>query len=383
MKEFDRLLGGGIVSGSLTLIGGDPGIGKSTLLLQISHSLAKQGLNVLYVCGEESVEQTVLRAQRLGIKSDKLYLLNETLFSAIKMHVEQLKPDILIVDSIQILYKSEIPSAPGSVSQVRELATEFMHLSKGMGISTFLIGHVTKSGEIAGPRVLEHIVDTVLDFEGDRHHGYRILRAVKNRFGPTDDIALFQMDTRGLSEVENPSVVFLQERIKENAGSVIIPTIEGSRAFLVEVQALVAPSAFATSSRKSTGIDANRLALLLAVLEKKVGYQLHHCDVFVSVAGGLKILEPAVDLGIALAILSSFGNKAIDSETVIFGEVGLGGEVRSVPKVESRIKEALHMGFTRCLLPKKNLAGLPKELSQKIELYGVERIEEAIDGLIR
>ena len=383
IKEFDRLLGGGIVAGSLTLIGGDPGIGKSTLLLQISDSLSAQGLSVLYVCGEESVEQTVLRAKRLGIKSQMLYLLHETQFSVIKAQVEKLKPDVLIVDSIQIIYKSEIPSSPGSVAQVRELATEFMHLSKGMGISTFLIGHVTKSGEIAGPRVLEHIVDVVLDFEGDRHHGYRILRAVKNRFGPIDDIALFQMDPAGLSEVGNPSVVFLQERIRENSGSVIIPTIEGSRAFLVEIQALVAPSAFATSSRKSTGIDTNRLSLLLAVLEKKVGYQLHHCDVFVSIAGGLKIIEPAVDLGIALAILSSFGNRSLDPDTVIFGEVGLGGEIRSVPKVESRIKEAIHMGFTRCVLPKKNMAGIPKGLSDKIELFGVERIEEAIDGLVR
>ncbi|MBM3207193.1 MAG: DNA repair protein RadA [Chlamydiae bacterium] len=383
IKEFDRLLGGGIVSGSLTLIGGDPGIGKSTLLLQISNSLACQGLQVLYVCGEESVEQTVLRAQRLGIKTDNIYLLNETLFSSIKAQVEKLKPDILIVDSIQIIYKSEIPSAPGSVAQVRELATEFMHLSKGMGISTFLIGHVTKSGEIAGPRVLEHIVDVVLDFEGDRHHGYRILRGVKNRFGPTDDIALFQMDGQGLTEVENPSVVFLQERIRDNSGSVIIPTIEGSRAFLVEIQALVAPSAFATSSRKSTGIDVNRLALLLAVLEKKVGYQLHNCDVFVSVAGGLKILEPAVDLGIAMAVLSSFGSRSLDPDTVIFGEVGLGGEIRSVPKVENRIKEAIHMGFTRCILPKKQQLTLPPSLSGKIELIGVEKIEEAIDEIIR
>lgn len=383
IKEFDRLMGGGVVSGSLTLIGGDPGIGKSTLLLQISNSLASQGLQVLYVCGEESVEQTVLRAQRLGVKSDNIYLLNETLFSSIKVQVEKLKPDILIVDSIQIIYKSEIPSSPGSVAQVRELATEFMHLSKGMGISTFLIGHVTKSGEIAGPRVLEHIVDVVLDFEGDRHHGYRILRGVKNRFGPTDDIALFQMDLHGLTEVENPSVVFLQERIRDNSGSVIIPTIEGSRAFLVEVQALVAPSAFATSSRKSTGIDVNRLALLLAVLEKKVGYQLHNCDVFVSVAGGLKIMEPAVDLGIAMAVLSSFGGRCLDPDTVIFGEVGLGGEIRSVPKVENRIKEAIHMGFTRCILPKKQQSSLSAKLSEKIELIGVEKIGEAIDEIIR
>lgn len=382
-KEFDRLLGGGIVHGSLTLLGGDPGIGKSTLLLQISDHLAKEGLTVLYVCGEESVEQTVLRARRLSIQSDKLLLLNETLFSAIKAQVEKIRPDILIVDSIQIVYKAELPSAPGSVAQVRELATEFMHLSKGMGIATFLIGHVTKSGEIAGPRVLEHIVDTVLDFEGDRHHGYRILRAVKNRFGPTDDIALFQMNATGLAEVENPSTVFLQERIKDSAGSVIVPTIEGSRAFLVEVQALVAPSAFATASRRSTGIDANRLILLLAVLEKKLGYQLHHSDVFISVAGGLKIAEPAVDLAIALATLSSFGSRPLDPDMVAFGEVGLGGEVRSVSKVESRIKEAIHMGFTRCIMPKRNLSGLPKDLIGKIELIGVDRIEEAIDAFVR
>jgi DNA repair protein RadA/Sms len=382
MQEFDRLLGGGIVSGSLTLIGGDPGIGKSTLMLQISHALAEQGLVVLYVCGEESVEQTSMRARRLKIGSDKLYLLNETLFSNIKLQADRLQPDVMIVDSIQIVYKSEIPSAPGSVSQVREIAMEFMHLSKGSGISTFLIGHVTKSGEIAGPRVLEHIVDTVLDFEGDRQHGYRLLRAVKNRFGPTDDIALFQMGMDGLTEVSNPSVLFLEERTKETAGSVIIPTIEGSRAMLVELQALVASSAFSTSTRRSTGLDQNRLALLLAVLEKRMGYQLYHCDVFVSVAGGLKIVEPAIDLGVLLAIASSFCNKPIDSGTVILGEVGLGGEVRNIPRIESRLKEAIHMGFRRCLLPKRNLKGISHELSQKIILKGIDFVDEAIHELI-
>ncbi len=382
MVEFDRLLGGGLVPGSLTLIGGDPGIGKSTLMLQISQKFAEQGLTVLYVCGEESAEQTSLRALRLMANSENLYLLSETLFTNIKLHIDQLKPDVLIVDSIQIVYKNEIPSAPGSVTQVRELATEFMHLSKGMGISTFLIGHVTKSGEIAGPKVLEHIVDTVLDFEGDKQHGYRLMRAVKNRFGPTDEIALFQMNTEGLREVSNPSEIFLQERIKEVSGSVIIPTIEGSRAILVEVQALVAPSSFATSTRRSSGLDQNRLALLLAVLEKRMGFQLYHNDVFVSIAGGMKIFEPAIDLGVMMAISSSFWNKTIDSETVVIGEVGLGGEVRSVPRIESRIKEAVHMGFKRCIMPQRNLKGISKELFEKIELVGIDVVEDAIHALL-
>ncbi len=383
MPECDRLLGGGIVAGSLTLVAGDPGIGKSTLMLQLAQRVAEQDRTVLYVCGEESVEQTSMRAKRLNVGSDKLYLLSDTLFSNIKMHAEQLKPDVMIVDSIQILYKGELPSSPGSVSQVRELAMEFMHLAKGLGIAIFLIGHVTKSGEIAGPRVLEHIVDTVLEFEGDRQHGYRLLRSIKNRFGPTDDIALFQMVSTGLVEVSNPSVLFLEERMKEVAGSVIIPTIEGTRALLIEAQALVAASSFSTSSRKSTGLDSNRLSLLLAVLEKRMGYKLHNCDVFVSVAGGLKIVEPAIDLGLLMAIASSFCNKPIDSETAVIGEVGLGGEVRSVPRIENRIKEAIHMGFSKCILPRRNLKSIGTELSKKISLVGVEMVEEAIHELIR
>ncbi|HAZ15754.1 MAG: DNA repair protein RadA [Chlamydiae bacterium GWC2_50_10] len=383
LVEMDRLLGGGIVKGSLILLGGDPGVGKSTLMLQLSQSLAQQGLTVLYVCGEESVEQTSLRAERLGIESDRLYLFSETQYSHIKLQVDRLKPDILVIDSIQIVYKSEIPSAPGSVTQVREMAAEFMHLSKGSGISTFLIGHVTKSGEIAGPRVLEHIVDTVLDFEGDRQVGYRILRAVKNRFGPTDDIVLFQMHEGGLREISNPSVIFLEERSQEASGSVILPTLEGSRSLLVEVQALVAPTAFATSSRRSAGIDPNRLALMLAVLEKRVGYQLHRFDVFVSVAGGLKIVEPASDLAVILAISSSFTNVPIDANTIVLGEVGLGGEVRGIQRLESRLKEAIHLGFKSCILPNRSLKNLSLDIQDKMAFMGVDFVEEALDASVR
>lgn len=383
INEFDRLVGGGVVPGSLSLVGGDPGIGKSTLLLQVSNAFSKQDLTVLYICGEESVAQTSMRAKRLGISHDNLYLLNETNFSLIKSHIDKINPDIVIVDSIQIVYKNEISSAPGSVSQVRETATEFMHIAKGGGITIFLIGHVTKSGEIAGPRILEHLVDTVLYFEGDKQHNFRMMRVVKNRFGPTDEIAVFQMNTHGLSEVANPSEIFLEERLKTNTGSVIIPTIEGTRPILVEVQALVTDTAFSTPSRRSAGLDQNRLALLLAVLEKRVGYQIYRCDVFVSLAGGIKILEPSIDLGILLAVASSYCNKIIDPETVVVGEVGLGGEIRSVSRIETRIKEAMNMGFRRCLIPKRNLQGLPEEITKNIELQGVEFVEEAIHALIK
>lgn len=382
LMEFDRLIGGGIVVGSLTLVGGDPGIGKSTLLLQVSAALAKQGCEILYVCGEESVSQTSMRAKRLGIDQRNVLLLNETNFSLIKAQIDLIKPHILIIDSIQIVYKNEISSAPGSVSQVRETATEFMHIAKGLGISTFLIGHVTKSGEIAGPRVLEHLVDTVLYFEGDKQHNFRMMRVVKNRFGPTDDIAVFQMNSYGLSEVANPSEIFLEERMKESAGSVIIPTVEGTRPILVEVQALVSHTIFPSPSRKCTGLDHNRLALLLAVLEKRVGYPLHQRDVFVSVAGGIRILEPGIDLGILLAIASSLTNKPVHAETVVIGEVGLGGEIRSVSRIEQRIKEAIQMGFKRCLVPKRNMKGISSEWQEKIRVKGVEYVEEAIDALI-
>ncbi|MFT4552462.1 MAG: DNA repair protein RadA/Sms [Chlamydiales bacterium] len=383
--EFDRLVGGGVVPGSLSLVGGDPGIGKSTLLLQVSSAFSKQGLTVLYICGEESVAQTSMRAKRLDISHDNLYLLNETNFSLIKSHIDKINPDVVIVDSIQIVYKNEISSAPGSVSQVRETATEFMHIAKGGGITIFLIGHVTKSGEIAGPRILEHLVDTVLYFEGDKQHNFRMMRVVKNRFGPTDEIAVFQMNANGLSEVANPSEIFLEERLKNNTGSVIIPTIEGTRPILVEVQALVTDTAFSTPSRRSTGLDQNRLALLLAVLEKRVGFQMFRCDVFVSLAGGIKILEPSIDLGILLAVASSYCNKIIDPESVVVGEVGLGGEIRSVSRIETRIKEAINMGFKRCLIPTRNVQGLPEVITKNIELQGVGSVEEAmaINGLIK
>lgn len=379
LNELDRLLGGGIVRGCLALVGGDPGIGKSTLLLQTSQALAQQGLTVLYVCGEESVGQTSLRARRLGIASENLLLLSETNFSLIKKQIEACSPDVVVIDSIQIIYKSELPSAPGSVSQVRETATELMHLAKGRGISIFIIGHVTKSGEIAGPRVLEHLVDTVLYFEGDRQHNYRLMRVVKNRFGSTDEIAVFQMSEKGLTEVPNPSQLFLEERMKGSPGSVVIPTIEGSRPILVEVQALVTDTAYTTPTRRSAGLDSNRLALLLAVLEKRIGYQLYNRDVFVSIAGGLKITEPSIDLGIILAIASSLTNRTVDPETVVIGEVGLGGEIRTVPRMEERLKEAAHMGFLKALVPKRNLNNIRHV---PIELIGIERVEEGIHSAI-
>lgn len=383
LKEFDRLIGGGIVPGSLALVGGDPGIGKSTLMLQLSNALAKQGLLVLYVCGEESVEQTSLRARRLGIDTDNLLLLSETNFGLIKAQIDLINPDVLIVDSIQIVYKSEITSAPGSVSQVRETTTEFMHLAKGRGISTFLIGHVTKSGEIAGPRVLEHLVDTVLYFEGDKQHHYRMVRVVKNRFGPTDEIAVFQMGAAGLTEVSNPSQIFLEERTRQTIGSVIIPTLEGTRPIMIEAQALVTDTVFPAPSRRCAGMDLNRLALLLAVLEKRMGYQLFRCDVFVSIAGGLRVLEPGIDLGILLAVVSSLRNLIIDSDTAVVGEVGLGGELRTVPRIESRLKEAIHMGFKCCLIPKRNVKGISDEIRQKIAVVGVSFVEEAIDAVMK
>lgn len=380
--EVDRLFGGGLVEGSLTLIGGEPGVGKSTLLLQLAQSICAQGLIVLYVCGEESVEQTSLRAQRLNISSDRLYLLSESLLGSIMAQIDNLKPSVVIIDSIQIMYKAEIPSAPGSVVQVREVTHELMHLAKGKNITILLIGHVTKSGEIAGPRVLEHLVDTVLEFEGDRQNGYRMLRAIKNRFGSTDEISIFQMKESGLCEVANPSCAFLSERVKELSGSCIVPGLEGARSFLLEIQALVTTTVFPTPSRRCAGIDQNRLALLLAVLEKRVGYKLHYCDVFVALAGGLKIVEPAIDLAIVLAIASSYMNRPLPSDLIVIGEVGLGGEVRAVSRIETRLKEAIHMGFKKCIIPKRNRKNLSSSILEKLQIYEVEIVDQAISQVL-
>ncbi len=382
LAELDRCLGGGLVAGSLTLIGGEPGIGKSTLSLQVAHAVAAQGCVVLYVCGEESLEQTSLRAKRLGIASDTLYFFNETDLACIVKQIETLKPALVIIDSIQIISKPELASAPGTVSQIRESSATLMHVAKSGQIATILIGHVTKSGDIAGPKILEHLVDTVLYFEGDRQQQFRLLRVFKNRFGPTDEIAVFHMHQLGLVEVANPSQMFLEERMRGAKGSVIIPTVEGSRPILIEVQALVTDTFYTTPSRRSTGIDANRLALLLAVLEKRARFQLHGSDIFVSVTGGIRASEPAADLGILLAIASSFSNRALHPDTLVIGEIGLGGEVRAVARIENRIKEGIQMGFSRCILPQRNLKGLSEHLTSKLELRAVQWIDEAIDELV-
>lgn len=380
LSEFDRSVGGGLVAGSLTLIGGDPGIGKSTLSLQIASSFALKGQLVLYVCGEESLEQTSLRAKRLGISTDNILFLNETDTSVITRYVDELTPKLVVIDSIQIMYKPEISSSPGTVSQVRECASLFMQLAKSREVSILLIGHVTKSGDIAGPRVLEHLVDTVLYFEGDKEQQFRLLRVFKNRFGPTDEIAVFQMCQLGLQEVKNPSQLLLEERMKGASGSCIIPTVEGSRPILIEVQALVTDSFYPQPSRRSTGIDPNRLALLIAVLEKRARFKLYTTDIFVSATGGIRVSEPASDLGILLAIASSFSNRSLDPDTLVLGEVGLGGEVRGVSRIEARLKEGAQMGFTRCIMPKRNMS---PGLQSGMKLIGVSWIDEAIDELMR
>lgn len=378
LPEFDRLIGGGIVPGAVTLLGGEPGIGKSTLLLQLAEGLARSGKTVLYISGEESLEQVTLRARRLGAQSEKLLFLAEVELETILEQAEKLNPDALIVDSIQIVYKSAIPSSPGSIVQVRECASSLTAFAKEMQIATFLIGHVTKSGEIAGPRVLEHLVDTVLYFESGKHP-YRLVRAFKNRFGPTDEIAVFEMQAGGLIEIPNPSELFLKERSLGLAGSVIVSSVEGSRPLLVEVQSLVAETGFSTPTRRASGLDSNRLALLLAVLEKRLQYPLFRCDVFVSVAGGIKIVEPGIDLGILLAIASSFCNHPIDAETIVIGEVGLGGEIRAVSRIEARVKEAVHLGFKRCLVPKTALAALKSSKLEGISICGIGTVNEAVN----
>jgi DNA repair protein RadA/Sms len=376
MKEFNRVLGGGIVPGSLVLIGGDPGIGKSTLLLQVSSQLAYQQLNVLYISGEESVKQTKIRADRLGIRTDKLFVMSETNLQEISQAIINMKPNLVVIDSIQTVYHSEITSAPGSVSQVRESTAELMRLAKTNGIPIFIVGHVTKEGAIAGPRLLEHMVDTVLYFEGERHHTYRILRSVKNRFGSTNEMGIFEMREEGLREVLNPSEVFLEERSKGVAGSTVVASMEGTRPVLVEIQALLSPSSFGNPRRMATGLDHNRVPLLMAVLEKRAGLLLQNQDAYVKVAGGVKLDEPAIDLAVAVSIASSFRDQATNPLDVLIGEVGLTGEIRRVSRIEQRVKEAAKLGFQRAIIPKKNLGGwIPPK---NIEVIGIESVKEAL-----
>ncbi len=398
IREFDRALGGGLVSGAIILIGGDPGIGKSTLLLQAVAKIVKSQESrvsqisdaklqirgsalptVLYVSGEESPEQIKLRAERLSIDSDSIILFPETLVENIISTANDLSPSAVVVDSIQTVYTEELTSAPGSVGQIRESAAKLMFFSKKSGIPVFLIGHVTKEGAIAGPRVLEHLVDTVLYFEGDRGHPYRILRTVKNRFGSTNEIGVFEMTDEGLKEISNPSEMFLSERPLGASGSTVIASIEGTRPLLVEVQSLVSPTTFGMPRRASMGVDFNRVNLLIAVLEKKTGLHLGGMDVFINIVGGLKILEPAADLGIIASIVSSFRESPIDSKTFFFGEVGLSGEVRAVAQAEARLKEAAKIGFKRAVIPKGNAGRLKGDFGLHIE--GIGNVEDAIENI--
>ena len=375
MGEFDRVLGGGIVLGSLVLVGGDPGIGKSTLLLQAMNQLASSGAKVLYVSGEESLQQTKMRANRLGVASAQLFVVSETSLEKILQDIQSLRPSTVVVDSIQTIYSTDLPSTPGSIGQVREASSRLLYLAKHLGIPIFLIGHVTKEGFIAGPKVLEHMVDTVLYIEGEANQAFRILRAVKNRFGPTNEIGVFEMKDSGLVEVANPSEYFLSERVQHASGSVVMPCIEGSRPILIELQALVVPTHFGAPRRTAQGVDASRVSLMAAVMEKRLGLQMLSHDIFVNIAGGMKVEEPGVDLGIIASIASSFRDKLIDPETVVFGEVGLGGEVRGISQPEVRVKESNRLGFKRCLLPKQNqdkMKGI-----KGIDLIGVRTIQEA------
>ena len=377
MQELDRVLGGGVVAGSLTLVGGDPGIGKSTLLLQVCRNFSDAGVKVLYISGEESLKQIKMRAERIGSFNDNLLLLCETNLSLIEDTIRSRKPQIVIIDSIQTMYSEDVSAAPGSVSQVRESTALFLQLAKGLGVSIFIVGHVTKEGTVAGPRVLEHMVDTVLYFEGDRYASYRILRSVKNRFGSTNEIGVFEMREEGLTEVRNPSEYMLNGRPKDACGCVVACTVEGTRPLMVEMQALVCHSNFGIPRRQATGVDFNRVNLLMAVLEKRLGLQMSGCDAYVNLAGGIRIQEPAVDLGMVMAIVSSFKNRPVDESTVVFGEVGLSGEVRAVSLAEQRLQEAVKLGFTTCVMPKANADMLKN--TKSIKVIGVSNVQEAIE----
>lgn len=379
IEELNRVLGGGIVPGSLVLVGGDPGIGKSTLLLQTCKSLSDQKIAVLYISGEESLQQIKMRADRIGIFSDEMTLLCETNLDLIQGVIEERKPQVVVIDSIQTMFRENVNSAPGSVSQVREATSVLMRLAKEQGIAIFVVGHVTKEGTVAGPRVLEHMVDTVLYFEGDRYASYRILRAVKNRFGSTNEIGVFEMCQSGLREVPNPSEYMLDGKPKNASGSIVVCTMEGTRPLLVEIQALVCHSAFGMPRRTAAGVDYNRVNLLMAVLEKNVGVRLADQDAYINIAGGMKVSEPATDLGLVLAIISSFRNRPIAEDMICFGEVGLSGEVRSVNMVEQRIAEAHKLGFKQCILPKVCMKNIQKP--DGMLLKGVENVREALEIL--
>lgn len=377
MKELDRVLGGGIVKGSLVLIGGDPGIGKSTILLQVCRNLTAQGCKVLYVSGEESMQQIKMRAERLGDFKQDMYLHCETDMDVIESAVERVSPEVMVIDSVQTMALEEVSSAAGSVSQVREVTNRLMQLAKRKNIAVFLVGHVTKEGTVAGPRTLEHMVDTVLYFEGERSSIYRILRSVKNRFGATNEIGVFEMKNNGLSEVMNPSKVMLEGRPVDASGSTVVCSMEGTRPLLIEIQALVAQTNFQMPRRTTVGIDFNRVNLLMAVLEKRAGIHLGSCDAYVNLTGGIRLSEPAIDLGIVVALVSSYRNRPVDEHTIIFGEVGLTGEVRSVNMAEQRAKEAAKLGFTTCILPASNATNIAD--IQGMRLLGVSNIKEAID----
>lgn len=381
MPELDRVLGGGIVQGSMVLVGGDPGIGKSTLLLQVCRNLCSRKVDVLYVSGEESLQQIKIRADRMGTFDDQLSLLCETNMDFIRSVIDRSRPRVLVIDSIQTMYSETVGSAPGSVSQVRESTAVLMQIAKGMNITVFIVGHVTKEGLVAGPRVLEHMVDTVLYFEGDRHAAYRVLRGVKNRFGSTDEIGVFEMCQNGLQEVANPSAFMLNGKPRGACGSVVACSIEGTRPILVEIQALVCHSNFNMPRRTAAGCDYNRVNLLMAVIEKRAGLRLTESDAYINIAGGIRMNEPAVDLGIVLAIISSYKEMPVPDDLICFGEVGLSGEVRAVNLAEQRIAEAAKLGFSRIIMPKVNLSGIRGKYSQ-LDLVGVENVQEAMRAIL-
>lgn len=377
LSELNRVLGGGIVPGSLILIGGDPGIGKSTLLLQVSGQLQKSGGKVLYVSGEESASQIKMRADRLDITGDDLFIYPQTDMSYIRQTIDDMKPDYLVIDSVQTMDEPEISSAVGSVSQIREVTAELMNIAKQQNITVFVVGHVTKGGAIAGPKILEHMVDTVLYFEGDTHHSYRILRSVKNRFGSTNEIGIFEMRTKGLTEVSNPSEIFLEERLKDTNGSAVVVSMEGTRPILVEIQSLITPTIFGNAKRTATGLDHNRVSVIMAVLEKRGNLMLQNQDAYLKSTGGVKLDEPAIDLALAMSIASSYKNIGISATDCFVGEVGLTGEIRRVNRIDQRVNEAEKLGFKRIFVPKNNLGDWDK--NHKIEIIGVSTVLEAMN----